>query len=76
MVQRNDYMGYNGDILDEKVRCMRCDEELIKAFKDDHVCDESRINQMQRNRSNELAFVEPPRQEFICNRCGLKLSSN
>ena len=46
MVQRNDYMGYDGDILDEKVRCMRCDEELIKAFKDDHVCDESRINQM------------------------------
>lgn len=26
-------------MLNEFVRCERCDEELVKAFKDHHVCD-------------------------------------
>jgi len=32
------------------VRCTRCDEEVIEAFKHDHFCDEQKLAQMMRNK--------------------------
>ena len=31
------------EVLDDTVRCEQCDDELIKMFRDDHVCDPKKI---------------------------------
>lgn len=43
--------------LEEEVHCERCDESVIKMFKDDHVCDERKLKAMVSNRRGE--FAEP-----------------
>ena len=51
------------EVLDETVRCEQCDDELIKMFKDDHVCDPDKIKVMKKNAQGELAeplLVGPP----------------
>ena len=37
------------------MRCGTCDDELVKMFKDEHVCDPERIKKMVRNGDGELA---------------------
>ena len=43
------------NLLDEEVRCEKCDETLVKMFKNDHKCDEQKLNKMIKNRQGELA---------------------
>ena len=41
--------------LDEIVHCDTCDEQLIKAFMNDHKCDPNKLQSMVMNNNGQLA---------------------
>ena len=45
----------NDDEFNETVRCNLCDEELIKMFVNDHVCDRAKLSGMVANSRGQLA---------------------
>ena len=42
-------------MLLKEVFCDRCDEKIIEAFKDHHVCDEAKLKSMVSNNKGDLA---------------------
>lgn len=43
----------------QKVRCRRCDDELVQMFAEEHQCDPKKLASMARNANDELAEPLP-----------------
>ena len=58
MVEANQEDIDGDDILQDKVRCEMCDEELIRIFSSQHKCDPRKLSQMRVNSQNQRAMLD------------------